>query len=232
VDLTDSGYDKEVLYFPAHYNGKSFYSIGYSETIKGLYVTSIREHMFNVCNTKANKIYFPYTINSYCSVGGLMGLQHDVEFYFAGVHDGTKYSSTGISFYISDAAYYNYYKCVLTPIVYEEINESYQQSENVDIANTQYLFNYEEAPNEGYFFINGYAEGELIENTPYEPVTELKYSHYESKDSFHGDGIDYFVFGFKKDNRTLKIVGHVIFGISVVFFVILLILAAMVQYKF
>jgi len=35
-----------------------------------------------------------------------------------------------------------------------------------------------------------------------------------------------------KDNRTLKIVGHVIFGISVVFFVILLILAATVQYKF
>lgn len=29
--------------------------------------------------------------------------------------------------------------------------------------------------------------------------TELLYSYYESKDSFHGDGIDYYVFGFKEE---------------------------------
>lgn len=34
------------------------------------------------------------------------------------------------------------------------------------------MFNYDEAPNEGYFFINDYPVGEMIENTPYEPVRE------------------------------------------------------------
>lgn len=29
--------------------------------------------------------------------------------------------------------------------------------------------------------------------------TQLVYCHYESKDSFHGDGADYFVFKFKKE---------------------------------
>lgn len=37
------------------------------------------------------------------------------------------------------------------------------------IANTIYKFNYEGAPNEGYFFINEYEAGGKIEKTPYEP---------------------------------------------------------------
>ena len=40
------------------------------------------------------------------------------------------------------------------------------------IANTSYHFNYENAPNEGYFFINNFENGALIENTPYEPLRE------------------------------------------------------------
>ncbi len=31
------------------------------------------------------------------------------------------------------------------------------------------MFNYEGEPNDGYFFINDFAYGESIENTPYEP---------------------------------------------------------------
>lgn len=37
------------------------------------------------------------------------------------------------------------------------------------IANTSYMFNYEGAPNDGYFFINDFERGGLIEDTPYEP---------------------------------------------------------------
>lgn len=40
------------------------------------------------------------------------------------------------------------------------------------IANTSYMFNYEGAPNDGYFFINDFARGCLIEDTPYEPQRE------------------------------------------------------------
>ena len=42
----------------------------------------------------------------------------------------------------------------------------------VQIANTAYFFNYEEAPNEGYFFINNFEYGGLIEDTPYKPIRE------------------------------------------------------------
>ena len=39
-------------------------------------------------------------------------------------------------------------------------------------ANTSYMFNYEDAPNNNYFFINNFENGALIENTPYEPLRE------------------------------------------------------------
>ncbi|MBR2967507.1 MAG: InlB B-repeat-containing protein [Clostridia bacterium] len=37
-------------------------------------------------------------------------------------------------------------------------------------ANTAYMFNYENSPNDGYFFVYDYEYGETIENTPYEPI--------------------------------------------------------------
>lgn len=40
------------------------------------------------------------------------------------------------------------------------------------IANTSYMFNYEGAPNDGYFFINDFERGGLVEDTPYEPLRE------------------------------------------------------------
>lgn len=39
-------------------------------------------------------------------------------------------------------------------------------------ANTAFMFNYEGAPNEGYFFINDFERGGLIENYCYEPTRE------------------------------------------------------------
>ena len=32
------------------------------------------------------------------------------------------------------------------------------------------MFNYENCPNDGYFFINDFEYGATIENTPYEPI--------------------------------------------------------------
>ena len=39
-------------------------------------------------------------------------------------------------------------------------------------ANTAFMFNYEDAPNMGYFFINDFERGGLIENYVYEPTRE------------------------------------------------------------
>ncbi len=40
------------------------------------------------------------------------------------------------------------------------------------ISNTSYLFNYEDSPNDGYYFINDFQYGGKIEDTPYEPMRE------------------------------------------------------------
>ena len=61
-----------------------------------------------------------------------------------------------------------------------EVNENYavfQYYKNdlcfqIEKANTSYLFNYEDAPNDGYFFINEFEYSEKIEDTPYEPIRE------------------------------------------------------------
>ena len=39
-------------------------------------------------------------------------------------------------------------------------------------ANTSYMFNYEDSPNNDYFFINNFESESLIENTPYDPIRE------------------------------------------------------------
>ena len=50
--------------------------------------------------------------------------------------------------------------------------EEYSFKFFIQIANTSYLFNYDKAPNDGYFFINEFEQGGKIENTPYEPIRE------------------------------------------------------------
>ena len=75
----------------------------------------------------------------------------------------------------------NYYShSVEVGTVKWEVNENYavfQYYKNdlcfqIEKSNTSYLFNYEDAPNEGYFFINEFEHGGKIENTPYEPIRE------------------------------------------------------------
>ena len=51
---------------------------------------------------------------------------------------------------------------------------SEQLGERIKIckANTAYMFNYENCPNDGYFFINDFEYGTTIETTPYEPIRD------------------------------------------------------------
>ena len=56
----------------------------------------------------------------------------------------------------------------------ETSNDTISQSGEtyVEAANTSYMFNYAEAPNNNYFFINDFEYGGKIENAPYEPLRE------------------------------------------------------------
>ena len=77
----------------------------------------------------------------------------------------------------SDAIYYDERKEVQ---IYEYPNERIQFvllwegniTKNFKIckANTSYLFNYGDCPNDGYFFINDFEYGKTIEDTPYKPL--------------------------------------------------------------
>ncbi len=55
---------------------------------------------------------------------------------------------------------------------HDRIYREREETRETIIANTSYMFNYDGAPNEGYFFINDFERGGLIENTPYEPLRE------------------------------------------------------------
>ena len=48
--------------------------------------------------------------------------------------------------------------------------DDFEVSYSLKIANTAYMFNYEGAPNDGYYFINDFGYGGLIEDTPYKPL--------------------------------------------------------------
>lgn len=52
---------------------------------------------------------------------------------------------------------------------YEYVREWNSGTGRYQIANTSYMFNYDGAPNDGYFFINDFERGGLIEDTPYAP---------------------------------------------------------------
>lgn len=59
--------------------------------------------------------------------------------------------------------------------VFKEVKQTYSITSNLTIlrpANVAYMFNYAEAPNNNYFFINNFEYGGKIEDTPYEPLRE------------------------------------------------------------
>ena len=68
--------------------------------------------------------------------------------------EGTKeYTNGEYHFYLENTNYVNWYIKICK-------------------ANTSYMFNYDNSPNDDYFFIRDYEYGVAIENTPYEPIRE------------------------------------------------------------
>lgn len=64
-----------------------------------------------------------------------------------------------------------YYKRSIYKVTnkYDYVLEWRDGTGRYQIANTSYMFNYDGAPNDGYFFINDFERGGLIEDTPYAP---------------------------------------------------------------
>lgn len=68
------------------------------------------------------------------------------------------------SAYVYDHNYLEDYDGIHCVTVYDEVA--------IKAANTAYMFNYDDCPNNGYFFVNEFGYGEKAETTPYEPMRE------------------------------------------------------------
>lgn len=157
----------ETVVIPAYYNDKEagpyytisgFYPYTIGPTLKGTktvyypYTCNLlfsNDMRFNTSETKPTKVFYPNNDTYSYLYGKIMyvsplGLRKIIDHYDEGYDD-----------YVING--------------YLRILNTYTRYQ---IANTSFMFNYNDEPNGGYFFINDFERGGLIEDTPYEPMRE------------------------------------------------------------
>ena len=193
VGTEETGFS-DPMYVPAYYKGKLIYNIMHQETgYMGGQVTWAIDY------GSAKKIYYPFSIAFMIDFVStreiyITSTQSVVSYSMLGAYDQRDVES-GIELeeiYLTSKRYnelkqevvnkndinlkylgkkfleYNIFEGYLEIRLYgTEVNFAI-----VKVANTSYIFNYEGAPNNGYFFINNFEDGALIENTPYVPLRE------------------------------------------------------------
>ena len=190
---------QEILYIPAYFNGKTVVKMGVLYSSR-LWTDSYRYS--TIINYNLKQIYYPYTMSYYDCAVGYSGDSEPTYDRIRSFAKETFFASFEVSKYKIECILEGYYdqtkdlnKIIEPAYVYvtreflerkygKDLNykqkidiESEEMAEDsfeayVQIANTAYFFNYEEAPNEGYFFINNFEYGGLIEDTPYKPIRE------------------------------------------------------------
>ncbi len=170
----------ETLVVPAYYKDKEISNIAYNVYVGVIIGTEYLGPSLRGVET----VYFPYTSSEffpfydrYCSVPladeelgkpqKYFAVCNRDDDYYYGVPDGGNYPKI---LYCTSILYNKHYYEKNDKYAY--VHEWRNGNGRYQIANTAYMFNYEEAPNEGYFFINDFERGGLIENTPYEPLRE------------------------------------------------------------
>lgn len=162
--LSENGREKEIVIIPPYLDGKLVNNLGTtyyyaassrirSNVMKDLYVSysvlSITAHAPPFIQSDSLERAF------WCGNQGFMKNQGE---YYA-----------DYTFHLDNVRYY------VTNVCYEYlVNKKFRSFlyKEVFPANTAYMFNYENCPNDGYFFINDFEYGATIENTPYEPIRD------------------------------------------------------------
>lgn len=190
LDLTEQGKQKSVLYIPAYFRD------GIVTCTVEVHFGEADEVGYSLNVGHKEKVYFPFGHRGYAA-SNIMHFCYgnvDLEFYANsseyyldyiinharpwGVGQSIKkyYISSGLYIILNQklSSYQTEY-----PLITFSVENSYtiiaQEKETKSLiyaANTSYIFNYEGEPNEGYFFINDFERGGLIEDTPYEPRRE------------------------------------------------------------
>ena len=167
----------ETLVIPAYYNGKEITHISYNVPTGFLFSKYFGPSLLGV-----ETVWFPYTSSDFFAFYADYDTGYgDIEFgspqkYFIvstehisrlSIPEGGNYPK---KLYFTSISYKMRYDDARDQ--YDYIYEWKDGTGCYQIANTSYMFNYEGAPNDGYFFINDFERGGLIEDTPYEPQRE------------------------------------------------------------
>ena len=173
----------ETLVIPAYYNGKEITDVYYFVRT-GIYFTGVMGPSLE----NVDKVYYPFSYETdYLMTEFYENNNLPIDTFYPNIvfcvnnkSYMSVFRSRGIKLYYTKDVFdtieygggtwfketFNDYKIV---IYYESNKEKYCEFQ---IANTSYLFNYDGAPNDGYFYINDFERGGLIEDTPYAPQRE------------------------------------------------------------
>ncbi len=189
LDLTEQGKQKSVLYIPAYFRD------GIVTCTREVHFGEVDEVGYSLNIGHKEKVYFPFSHRSYY---GDMFFSYgyadkgffvnNLEYYLDNiVKEALPYwgNSENIRQYYITLKLFNIlyrklhdYQANYSSVKFN-IKNNYMVSmkeKNIEtqiyVANTSYIFNYEGEPNEGYFFVNDFERGGLIEDTPYEPRRE------------------------------------------------------------
>lgn len=163
IGTTEQGKGKDVLYCHAYYGEKLVTQMGFAREDMGV----ANFYWIGVNDITATKLYFPYSVEEGYYTNILIPKEKNGQIYFSNCNKNFLESAVlmagghGIKYYVTPSAY----DYIVNHI---KIN-GLETNGDVNRANTSYLFNYDNAPNEGYFFINNFDNGVLIQPTPYEP---------------------------------------------------------------
>ncbi len=159
-DFLDAG--EKIAIIPPYVDKKIVNGIGvqiyigtsrlYSQTVETLYVPYTINYAKDSCiqiNSLKKMVISSNQLIKYLVENKPKFLIH--------ANDNTKY-------YVSSFAYENENLDKLT-------NEQWKNY-NIIQANTSFMFNYENSPNDDYFFLDNYEYGKKINNTPYTPIRD------------------------------------------------------------
>lgn len=160
--------DTSDAYYTAHSlteDGKNLKCVVIPPEIDGIPVTEVssfslwQQHVFFDSNAM-EKIYFPYSITFSCDEVpyGIFHISSPYDYFLV-------FSPSVDCLVVNGLAFVSVVPCV----AYKE----YRGDESIKPANIAFMFNYEDAPNEGYFFIDLVEEenGKLTK-PPYDPTRE------------------------------------------------------------
>ena len=179
---------KDIMVVPAYYNGREVRYTWVQEN------WTFAENRYSINVKNAEEVHFPYAHRLYRRSPGMSFLykfsvgerpkicffvntdcSKEIGLRFYGRYNSVSGYRGGAKGNYVTSFLYDYYKNVALedeqPV--REVNgykfyiEGYEPF--MQIANTAYMFNYGGQPNNGYFYIDEFERGGLIETTPYEP---------------------------------------------------------------